>query len=100
MIGFRFSLNPYIYFSGRILTGVVRKQKMQRTIIIRRDYLHFVKKYGRFEKRHNVSYHILQTRFVPILSRYYYIETMEISALNNALLSEHGRPYVTSFLGC
>ena len=38
---------------GRILTGVVRKQKMQRTIIIRRDYLHFVKKYGRFEKRHN-----------------------------------------------
>merc|ERR1711970_47807 len=38
---------------GRILTGVVRKQKMQRTIIIRRDYLHFVRKYGRFEKRHN-----------------------------------------------
>merc|ERR1712087_40538 len=38
---------------GRILTGVVRKMKMQRTIIVRRDYLHFVKKYGRFEKRHN-----------------------------------------------
>merc|ERR1712019_280128 len=38
---------------GRILTGVVRKQKMTRTIIVRRDYLHFVKKYGRFEKRHN-----------------------------------------------
>jgi len=38
---------------GRILTGVVRKLKMQRTIIVRRDYLHFVKKYGRFEKRHN-----------------------------------------------
>merc|ERR1712086_704485 len=34
-------------------TGVVRKLKMQRTIIVRRDYLHFVKKYGRFEKRHN-----------------------------------------------
>ena len=29
--------------------------KMQRTIIIRRDYLHFIKKYGRFEKRHTVS---------------------------------------------
>ncbi|ALC44353.1 RpS11, partial [Drosophila busckii] len=27
---------------GRILTGVVRKTKMQRTIVIRRDYLHFV----------------------------------------------------------
>ena len=48
-----------IIFSGRILTGVVRKTKMQRTIIIRRDYLHFVKKYGRFEKRHNVSFHYI-----------------------------------------
>lgn len=27
--------------------------KMKRTIIIRRDYLHYVKKYNRFEKRHN-----------------------------------------------
>ena len=36
------------------MTGVVRKQKMTRTIIVRRDYLHFVRKYGRFEKRHNV----------------------------------------------
>ena len=42
-------------YRGRILTGVVRKQKMTRTIIVRRDYLHFVRKYGRFEKRHNVS---------------------------------------------
>ncbi|KAK0409002.1 hypothetical protein QR680_004287 [Steinernema hermaphroditum] len=43
---------------GRILTGVVVKNKMQRTIVIRRDYLHFVKKYRRYEKRHrNVSVH-------------------------------------------
>ncbi|XP_055918070.1 40S ribosomal protein S11 isoform X2 [Eupeodes corollae] len=43
---------------GRILTGVVRKCKMQRTIVIRRDYLHFVRKYSRFEKRHrNMSVH-------------------------------------------
>ncbi|MFS6531790.1 hypothetical protein V6D73_18615, partial [Microbacterium aurugineum] len=27
---------------GRILTGVVQKQKMQRTIVIRRDYLHYL----------------------------------------------------------
>ena len=27
---------------------------MQRTIVIRRDYLHYVKKYNRFEKRHVV----------------------------------------------
>ncbi|RWS08078.1 40S ribosomal protein S11-like protein [Dinothrombium tinctorium] len=44
---------------GRILRGVVIKMKMQRTIVIRRDYLHYVKKYNRFEKRHkNMSVHI------------------------------------------
>jgi len=43
---------------GRILTGVVTKMKMQRTIIIRRDYLHYVRKYNRFEKRHrNMAVH-------------------------------------------
>lgn len=32
---------------------------MDRTIIIRRDYLHYVKKYNRFEKRHqNLAAHI------------------------------------------
>ncbi|XP_073994646.1 ribosomal protein S11 isoform X1 [Rhodnius prolixus] len=44
---------------GRILTGVVQKMKMQRTIVIRRDYLHYVRKYNRFEKRHkNMSVHL------------------------------------------
>merc|ERR1712063_119322 len=47
-----------VQIRGRILTGVVRKQKMQRTIVIRRDYLHFIRKYKRFEKRHkNISAH-------------------------------------------
>ena len=36
---------------GRILTGTVVSTKMHRTIIVRRDYLHFVKKYKRYEKR-------------------------------------------------
>ncbi|XP_065206929.1 small ribosomal subunit protein uS17 [Planococcus citri] len=44
---------------GRILTGVVQKMKMQKTIVIRRDYLHYIKKYNRFEKRHkNMSVHL------------------------------------------
>ncbi|KAI3390108.1 hypothetical protein SNEBB_010149 [Seison nebaliae] len=46
---------PYagnVAIRGRILRGRVLKMKMQRTIIIRRDYLHYVKKYNRFEKRH------------------------------------------------
>jgi small subunit ribosomal protein S11e len=33
--------------------------KMQRTIVIRRDYLHYIRKYKRFEKRHkNMSVHL------------------------------------------
>merc|ERR1712154_530126 len=44
---------------GRILTGMVTKMKMQRTIVIRREYLHYIKKYSRFEKRHkNMSVHL------------------------------------------
>nr|ACD65144.1 putative 40S ribosomal protein RPS11 [Phoronis muelleri] len=44
---------------GRILTGVVTKMKMMRTIVIRRDYLRYIKKYNRFEKRHkNISAHL------------------------------------------
>ncbi|MAS44212.1 MAG: 30S ribosomal protein S17 [Rhodobacteraceae bacterium] len=44
---------------GRIMSGVVKTLKMQRTCIIRRDYLHYIMKYNRFEKRHkNVSCHV------------------------------------------
>ena len=43
---------------GRILKGVVLSTKMKNTIIVRRDYLHYIKKYRRFEKRHkNVAAH-------------------------------------------
>ncbi|CAG7847648.1 40S ribosomal protein S11-A [Serendipita indica DSM 11827] len=44
---------------GRILTGRVVSTKMNRTIIIRRDYLHFIPKYHRYEKRHkNLAAHV------------------------------------------
>merc|ERR1712050_751779 len=44
---------------GRVLTGVITKMKMKNTVVLRRDYLHYVKKYNRFEKRHkNVSAHM------------------------------------------
>merc|ERR1712186_72773 len=44
---------------GRILTGKVAKKKMKRTIIVRREYFHFVKKYQRYEKRHsNIPAHL------------------------------------------
>ena len=44
---------------GRILTGLVVSTKMHRTLILRREYLHFVPKYARYEKRHkNVAAHV------------------------------------------
>jgi len=43
---------------GRIIRGVCVSTKMKRTIVIRRDYLHYIKKYNRFEKRHtNIPAH-------------------------------------------
>ncbi|XP_070565464.1 small ribosomal subunit protein uS17-like isoform X2 [Ptychodera flava] len=48
-----------VHIRGRILTGIVTKMKMQRTIVVRRDYLHYITKYNRFEKRHkNMSVHL------------------------------------------
>ncbi|KAJ3124940.1 hypothetical protein HK098_000712 [Nowakowskiella sp. JEL0407] len=44
---------------GRILSGVVVSTKMKRTLIIRREYLHYIKKYNRYEKRHkNLAAHV------------------------------------------
>jgi small subunit ribosomal protein S11e len=43
---------------GRILKGMVVSNKMARTIVVRRDYLHYIRKYSRYEKRHtNVPAH-------------------------------------------
>ncbi|XP_039317596.1 small ribosomal subunit protein uS17-like [Saimiri boliviensis] len=48
-----------VFIRGRILSGVVTKMKMQRTIVIHRDYLHYIHKYNRFEMCHkNMSIHL------------------------------------------
>ncbi|KAI9116785.1 hypothetical protein K1719_012151 [Acacia pycnantha] len=36
---------------GRVIAGTCHSAKMTRTIIVGRNYLHFVKKYQRYEKR-------------------------------------------------
>ncbi|MCY3413778.1 MAG: 30S ribosomal protein S17 [Candidatus Heimdallarchaeota archaeon] len=36
---------------GRIIEGVVSRASMQKTVVVRRDYLYLVKKYDRYEKR-------------------------------------------------
>merc|ERR1712183_796162 len=38
---------------GKILKGMVISTKMKNTIVLRRGYLHYIKKYNRFEKRHS-----------------------------------------------
>mmetsp|Transcript_23546 Transcript_23546/g.58104 ORF Transcript_23546/g.58104 Transcript_23546/m.58104 type:complete len:165 (-) Transcript_23546:91-585(-) len=44
---------------GKLLRGTVVSNKMKRTIVIRRDYLHYITKYNRYEKRHkNVPAHV------------------------------------------
>ncbi|CAN1329481.1 40S ribosomal protein S11, partial [Linum perenne] len=44
---------------GRILAGTCHSAKMMRTIIVRRNYLHYIKKYQRYEKRHsNIAAHV------------------------------------------
>ena len=43
---------------GRILKAMIISAKMKRTVVVRRDYLQYVSKYRRFEKRHkNMSVH-------------------------------------------
>jgi small subunit ribosomal protein S17 len=37
---------------GRILEGSVVSAKMDKTVVVRRDYLHYVPKYKRYERRH------------------------------------------------
>lgn len=44
---------------GRLLAGKVVSTKMTRTVIIRREYLHYVPKYNRYERRHkNLPIHV------------------------------------------
>jgi small subunit ribosomal protein S17 len=38
---------------GRVVEGRVVSTKAQRTAIIERDYLHFIPKYERYERRHS-----------------------------------------------
>jgi len=38
---------------GRVLDGLVVSAKMDKTAIVRRDYLHYVPKFKRYERRHS-----------------------------------------------
>jgi small subunit ribosomal protein S17 len=36
---------------GRVMEGVVVRAKMERTVIVRRDYIHYIPKFMRYERR-------------------------------------------------
>jgi len=38
---------------GRVLDGVVVSAKMDKTVIVKREYLHYVSKFMRHERRHS-----------------------------------------------
>jgi len=38
---------------GRVLEGTVTSAKMDKTVIVRRDYTKYVQKYKRYERRHS-----------------------------------------------
>jgi len=38
---------------GRVIEGIVVSDKMDKTVIVRRDYMHYVPKYMRYERRHS-----------------------------------------------
>ena len=57
--GFRLPVAGNVNIRGKLITGVIKTTKMKNTIIIRKDYLHYIKKYNRFEKRHkNTAVHV------------------------------------------
>jgi small subunit ribosomal protein S17 len=38
---------------GRVLEGIVASAKMERTVVVKRDYLYYVSKFMRYERRHS-----------------------------------------------
>jgi len=38
---------------GRVLEGIVVSAKMDKTVIVKREYLHYVRKFKRYERRYS-----------------------------------------------
>merc|ERR1719213_1533529 len=51
---------------GKLLRGVVHRCFMKNTITVRRDYLHYQKKYRRYEKRHKMISAHCSPAFEPL----------------------------------
>merc|ERR1712028_15807 len=53
-LGYKIPITGNVSIRGKILRGVVHNNKMKNTITLRRDYLHYISKYRRYEKRHKM----------------------------------------------
>lgn len=38
---------------GRVLEGIVASAKMDKTVVVKRDYLYYIPKFKRYERRHS-----------------------------------------------
>ena len=57
-LGIKWPFGGNVSIRGRVFKGMVLSTMMKCTIIIRHNFLHYIKKYRRFEKRHhNVAVH-------------------------------------------
>ena len=54
---------------GKIIDGIVQSVKMDKTIVVRKDYLKFISKYLRYEKRHSTIHAHCPDCLNPILSK-------------------------------
>ncbi|MHA1301448.1 MAG: 30S ribosomal protein S17 [Candidatus Helarchaeota archaeon] len=54
---------------GKIIEGIVQSTKMDKTIVVRKDNLKFVKKYLRYEKRHSTIHAHCPECQIPILNK-------------------------------
>ena len=78
-----------ISIRGRILEGTVTSTSMMKTIVVRRNYLRFIKKYNRYEKRHGtVHAHVPECQEPKLGSRVKIAECRPISKTKSFVLIE------------
>ncbi|KAL3516433.1 hypothetical protein ACH5RR_023335 [Cinchona calisaya] len=75
-----------VSISGRIIAGTCQSAKMDKTIIVRRNDLHFVKKYQRYEKRHsNIPAHNSPCHHCPVQATVKNCKVLRVEASSRLL---------------
>lgn len=65
---------------GQVLRGTVKSTKMDRSVVVRKDYLHYIPKYERYEKRgSNYPAHLPDCIDVEVGDEVYIMECRPLS---------------------